>query len=206
MKKQSNILIKRDNKGRFAKGSISWTKIYGNPKVREKNNPMKKKENKKKISKAMMGNKNNLGNKLSEETKRKIAEIHKGKKLSKEHKRKLSKAKIELYRKRGNIIGFQKGEKHYGWRGGTSREPYLLDFNKKFKEQIRKRDNYTCRECGYTEKQLGYKLSIHHIDYNKKNNNLNNLISLCKGCHSKTNFQREDWIKYFYERIKREPC
>jgi hypothetical protein len=36
-----------------------------------------------------------------------------------------------------------------------------------------------------------------HIDYNKKNCNPNNLISLCNSCHSKTNFDRKYWINYF---------
>lgn len=46
-----------------------------------------------KISKAMIGNKNNLGRTLSEETKRKISEIQKGRKFTEEHKKKISEAK-----------------------------------------------------------------------------------------------------------------
>ena len=38
-----------------------------------------------------------------------------------------------------------------------------------------------------------------HIDYNKKNSNPNNLITLCSRCHSKTNFFNKKWIKYFKE-------
>jgi len=201
MKKQSNSLIKRDKLGRFIKGSISWTKIYGNPSVKGKNNPMKKKENREKISKVMMENKNALGKVFSEERKKKISLALIGKNLSKKHKEKLSQAKIRLYQEKGNIIGFQKEEKHYNWQGGLSREPYLLESNSKLKKQIRERDNFTCQECGWTEKKLGYKLRIHHIDYNKKNNNSNNLISLCKTCHLKTNFERQDWIKYFYNKL-----
>ncbi len=34
-----------------------------------------------------------------------------------------------------------------------------------------------------------------HIDYNKKNSNLNNLITLCGSCHTKTNTNRNYWIK-----------
>ena len=36
-----------------------------------------------------------------------------------------------------------------------------------------------------------------HIDYDKKNCNSDNLITLCRSCHRKTNFNRENWIKYF---------
>lgn len=36
-----------------------------------------------------------------------------------------------------------------------------------------------------------------HIDYNKKNCNPKNLITLCRKCHSKTNSNRDYWINYF---------
>lgn len=98
---------------------------------------------------------------------------------------------------------FKPGVAHRHWRGGISFEPYGLEFNSKLKEFIRKRDNYTCQECGFTQEQLGYKLSVHHIDFNKKNNNPNNLISLCRNCHLQTNFNREDWIQYFQSKIIR---
>jgi len=92
------------------------------------------------------------------------------------------------------------GPKSHFWQGGKSFEPYGIEFNKQLKLQIRQRDNFTCQECGFTEKKLGYKLRIHHIDYNKKNNKPKNLISLCKSCHSKTGFNREDWTDYFKEK------
>ena len=93
------------------------------------------------------------------------------------------------------------GKKSWNWLGGISFDPYGIEFNNELKEKIRKRDNYICQECEFTEKQLEYKLVIHHIDYNKKNNNLNNLISLCRSCHSQTNFKRENWIKYFKNKL-----
>ena len=94
----------------------------------------------------------------------------------------------------------KKGKDHWNWQGGKTFEPYGIDFNEKLKDFIRERDNYRCQECGYNEKILGYKLRIHHIDYNKKNNKPQNLVSLCQGCHAQTNFMREDWVKYFQER------
>ncbi len=97
--------------------------------------------------------------------------------------------------KEGDLIG----EKHPNWRGGYS--PYGFEFNKKLKELIRKRDNYTCQECKFTEKQLGYTLSVHHIDFNKKNNEPTNLISLCKSCHTQTSFNRADWTDYFQSKM-----
>lgn len=99
-------------------------------------------------------------------------------------------------------LKFHSGKNHYNWQGGKSFEPYGLRFDRELKEQIRKRDEFKCQECGYTQKQLGYKLTVHHIDYNKQNNNPNNLISLCRNCHCQTNFSREDWLKYFDKKLK----
>jgi HNH endonuclease len=101
----------------------------------------------------------------------------------------------------------KKGEKHPAWRGGISFEPYGVDFNKKLREQIRKRDGYRCQECFRHQNELrtktnkSYRLVIHHIDYNKKNNNPNNLISLCKSCHTQTNWNREQWIEYYKDKV-----
>lgn len=67
--------------------------------------------------------------------------------------------------------------------------------------EIRK-DVHTCQECGQTQQQAGYKLPIHHIDYNKQNNKSENLISLCKQCHAQTNFKREDWTNYFKTKVE----
>lgn len=97
----------------------------------------------------------------------------------------------------GEFMKTRVGELSPGWKGGLSYEPYGNEFNEKLKEQIRKRDNYTCQECDAIQEDLEYKLSVHHIDYDKTNNDLNNLISLCKSCHAKTNFSRNDWTKHF---------
>lgn len=94
-------------------------------------------------------------------------------------------------------------EKHPNWLGGKSFEPYGIKFNRRFKERIRVRDNHTCQKCsikqGFGKNELPYKLSIHHIDYDKQNNSLDNLISLCTTCHIKTNFNREYWTGFFNE-------
>lgn len=92
-------------------------------------------------------------------------------------------------------------EKNSAWLGGISFEPYGLEFNKQLKEQIRERDNYVCQECGFHQGLLKKKLNIHHVDYNKKNNNPENLISLCSSCHMQTGFKREDWTEYFSKKL-----
>lgn len=99
-----------------------------------------------------------------------------------------------------NVSIATSGEKNHCWQGGKSFETYGLEFNNILKDKIRERDNFTCQECNYSEDKLNYKLSIHHIDYDKKNNDPNNLISLCKSCHLKTNFNRDNWTQYYKNR------
>jgi len=154
------------------------------------------------------------GKKHSKETIKKLSESHKGHKHSDEQRMKIGlKSKGNKYRlgkrhtdeSKNKISKALEGkyirEKSSNWQGGKSFEEYGLDFNRILRIKIRKRDNYTCQECNYTEKRLGYKLSVHHIDYNKKNNKLNNLIGLCRNCHGQTNFKRNDWKEYFKKKI-----
>jgi len=63
------------------------------------------------------------------------------------------------------------------------------------KDLILKRDNFHCQVCGGEKK-----ICVHHIDgtnYIKKNanNGLENLITLCKSCHSKLHW----WQRKNYE-------
>lgn len=56
------------------------------------------------------------------------------------------------------------------------------------------------QECGLHQDELSgrfKKHDVHHIDYNKFNCNPENLITLCKSCHVKTNHNRNYWINYF---------
>ena len=80
-----------------------------------------------------------------------------------------------------------------GIRGENSE--YGKEFTNQLKEQVRFRDKYKCKLCGCSQLENGKKLDVHHIDYDKKNNNPINLISLCVKCHRKTNWNREYWRK-----------
>ncbi len=133
----------------------------------------------------------NGGSIVTDEVRDKIRRWHLGRPLLKSTREKLSKINK----------GKHLGAKNPNWRGGKSFEPYSATFNKRLKAKIRKRDHYTCQECGHTEEELGYTLNVHHIDYDKKNVAPDNLISLCKSCHAQTNFDREDWKDYFKTKL-----
>ena len=96
-----------------------------------------------------------------------------------------------------------KGKNHWNYIDGRSEFPYPFKFSSKLKEQIRKRDNYHCQgeNCSMTQEEhfivYGRDLEIHHIDYNKQNCNDNNLITLCRQCNVRANFNRNYWKEYF---------
>ena len=98
------------------------------------------------------------------------------------------------------------GPNNHAWQDGRSFEPYSKEFNKQLKERIRRRDNYTCQFCERTEfenwRKYGRNLSTHHIDYDKKNSDEQNLISLCDVCHPATYFDREFWQAHYEARIR----
>ncbi len=56
--------------------------------------------------------------------------------------------------------------------------------------------------CKKTELENKEKLTIHHIDYCKTNNDPKNLIALCRACNAKVNYNRKHWINYFQEKLK----
>lgn len=92
----------------------------------------------------------------------------------------------------------QKGFRSHNWDGGKSFEEYGFEFDSALKERIRFRDKYKCRICGCSQIENGRQLDVHHIDYNKKNNNIKNLITLCRKCHGKTNYKRKFWKLYLH--------
>jgi len=165
-------------------------------------------ETKKKISKANKGNiawnKGKTGI-YSKETLKKMSNASKGRKASVKARQKMSEAHKKRYRENPEIIKKISGENNKGWQGGKSFEPYPLTWTLLLKRSIRERDNYSCQLCGKPQveelERIGYKLSVHHINYCKENCNPNNLITLCNQCHQKTNNKRKYWTKYFTKRI-----
>lgn len=123
----------------------------------------------------MYGKKGNehpkFGSITNEETKQKIGQANKGKKRTDEQRQ------IRSER--------QMGINNPNWNNGSSFEPYSPEFNKEKKQQILERDNFTCQDpnCKHSSDIL----DCHHIDYDKKNNTNENLVTLCRSCHAKTN-------------------
>ena len=160
-------------------------------------NPMKRPEIRKKISETLKGRR------LSEEHKRKLKEAHKGKPrpwekgipLTKETKKKIAKALKGRIPWNKGLKGFLAEEKHYNWQGGKSFEEYPKKFFE-LRLAIRTRDYYICQLCG---KYPAF--DVHHIDYDKKDCEPENLITLCHNCHMKTNYNRYYWINYFSKKL-----
>ena len=91
------------------------------------------------------------------------------------------------------------GENCHLWQGGISSNLYCsLWSDKGYKIDIRERDNNICQNpyCYKNDKML----SIHHIDYDKKNCHPSNLITVCRSCNSKANKDRA-WHMEWYRII-----
>ena len=193
------------NKGWFKKGNkitlgykqtVGAKKKIGDAKRGDKN-PAKRPEVREKIRQTL------LEHVVSEETRQKIRKkikVMMQRPGVKENLRQKALKQFEngMPEKTRKKIGKSiEGEQHWNWQGGKSFEPYGLEFNEDLKEVIRNRDRRKCQLCEKTELENKEKLSVHHIDYDKQNNNPNNLISLCRKCHTKTSFSRKYWIKHF---------
>ncbi len=105
-----------------------------------------------------------------------------------------NKGKIRSELTKNKIKNTKKGPDNPSWLGGISFLPYCFKFNSNLKEAIRNRDNETCQLCGEMDKRR--KLSVHHIHYDKENC-YPDLISLCKVCNSKVNFNRKYYEDLF---------
>lgn len=92
------------------------------------------------------------------------------------------------------------GPNSHLWRGGSSHESYGSGFTQTLKRQIRDRDDHLCQMPGCYISENGWKHKVHHINYNKKDSSLVNLITLCHSHHARTNNgDREHWTELFQE-------
>lgn len=85
-------------------------------------------------------------------------------------------------------------------------KPYRWQYQKsnRLDENIRKaailRDGGKCMECG----KLNCRLEVHHIKPRRRNGSdtLDNLITLCKSCHQKTEGQEELYMDRYFSLLK----
>ena len=136
----------------------------------------------------------NKGIPRSPETKEKIRKSHQGKHYPKISKAKKGKELSDKTKRKIQMAMLKIRKKSHLWKGGISFEPYSVDWTDTLKKSIRERDHYICQLCF----KDGY--PVHHIDYDKKNCNPDNLITLCNSCNSKVNFNRDYWTNYFIKK------
>jgi len=156
--------------------------------------------------------KSHLGVKHSEKSRRNMSKAHMGIKHSIEHRKRTSEGHIGLNHTRVSIMKMSRikmghliteetkrkisktlmgrtGRLCPNWRGGISSYPPI--FNEQLKKVVRECNDFICQIC--FKKQKGKRLDVHHIDYDKDNCCLDNLVSLCHSCHSETGTNREAW-------------
>ncbi len=184
---------------------ISWEERIGEEeakkirkkrsKERQKSNPSKNKKTAKKISASLKKHLKNIDRSGGNNP-------FYGKKHSTEYKEQASKSRAgqrsynqEQYEKLCEKT--PRGANHPNWGGGPALGCYPSGWTKKLKNKIKERDDYTCLICN----ERGKKLCIHHIDYDKNNLKESNLATTCKSCHTKTNYNRQSWQAFFFERI-----
>ena len=130
------------------------------------------------------------GYKLSEETKRKISISQSGKtgnkntffghKHTKETKRRMSEKLKQIYIIKKQNMGI------YDWNGVSTTPTYHKIVFENFKlDKI-------CSICG-TIKDI----CVHHIDENRNNNSKENLLVVCRGCHTSLHAKNNKlWVKH----------
>ena len=85
------------------------------------------------------------------------------------------------------------GENNPNWKGGIKSLNSMIRSSKEFKkwrEEIFKRDNYTCQSCGARSKKNNYiRIEAHHIKpfatFPELRFIIDNGLTLCKKCHDK---------------------
>lgn len=122
------------------------------------------------------------------------------------NKQKSERNNIDYYiGKHGLEAGRKKWAERYGYNSyeefdkyAFKKEYFGLFYNKDYRQLILESQKYKCGNPKCLHKHGGkYQFQLHHIDYNKLNNDRSNLIFLCVSCHGKSNFDRPMWEEYY---------
>ena len=145
------------------------------------------------------------GKPVSQDTRRKIGEANSKWKRSDALKKKVALAMKRHWEnpefKQKMLERALSLDKNPNWRGGKSFEPYSPSFNAVTRRKVRERDKDTCQICGVKQDEWNghnhwkAKFCVHHINYNKSNSSMDNLILLCHRCHDKVHYDRDYWRK-----------
>jgi len=84
------------------------------------------------------------------------------------------------------------GENSPSWKGGCSIDEYCEIWkDKQYREDIKDRDDFKCQNpfCNHKTQEL----VVHHINYNKKDCSPKNLITVCRSCNRRAEFNKEKW-------------
>ncbi len=80
------------------------------------------------------------------------------------------------------------GERHHSWKEGESKYRGTWWY---VRRQARKRDDYTCQNCGTSKSELGQNPHVHHVkpirnfEDPQEAHTLDNVVTLCPSCHHK---------------------
>jgi hypothetical protein len=118
-----------------------------------------------------------------------------------EHKNNISKCRMGIIftdEHKNNISKAQMREKNHFWKGGITYNPYCIVWSdREWKHYLKyTRDGGKCWSPYCNGNHLD-KLTLHHINYNKKDCDSDNLITLCTSCNSRANKDRE-WHEVWY--------
>lgn len=140
-------------------------------------------ETRKKIGKALLGNKNGLGYKFTDEQRKDVSIRNMGKKQALGYKQTLE--------QRIRHSEVHSGEKHWNWKGGITKERFRIRNSLEYRlwrESVFKRDDWRCQKCRIKSGH-GVKAYIqpHHIlnfsSYPMLRFTVKNGITLCEKCH-----------------------
>ncbi|MCK5606963.1 HNH endonuclease [Candidatus Pacearchaeota archaeon] len=85
----------------------------------------------------------------------------------------------------------------YGGDGTFKRHSYTQTF-RRLRKKVFERDHYQCQICGgYLPDRFTQRRHCHHINYDHRDDRLENLVTACARCHNVTLIDREKWKEYF---------